>query len=60
MQAPQEKSTELMPLVCGSASGLLLAGLLLATGIVQITRGLPLLIGSGEHPQTAAGRSLSP
>lgn len=58
MQAPQDSSPELVPLICGSLSGFLLAGLLLASGLAQISLVMPQLIGAGEAPEPAAERSL--
>lgn len=37
-----------MPVICGSLAAVLLAGLLLASGLVRIGVAVPLLIGSGE------------
>ena len=48
MQAPLDSEPDLVPLICGSLSGLLLAGLLLASGLVRIGLGVPLLVGNGE------------
>jgi hypothetical protein len=48
MQAPLDSEPDLVPLICGSLSGLLLAALLLASGLVRIGVGVPLLVGSGD------------
>ncbi len=58
MQAPQDCSPELVPLICGSLSGFLLAGLLLASGLAQISLVMPQLIGAGEAPDPAVERGL--
>lgn len=48
MQAPLDSEPDLVPLICASLSGVLLAGLLLASGLVRIGVGVPLLVGSGD------------
>ncbi len=65
MQAPEDRSLEqgspeLVPLICGSLSGLLLAGLLLALGLAQISMVLPQVIGAGEAPEPASQQASRP
>jgi len=48
MQAPLESNPDVVPLICGCLTGILLAGLLLASGLVRIGVGVPLLVGNGE------------
>ncbi len=48
MQAPLDSEPDLVPLICGSLSAVLLTGLLLASGLVRIGVGVPLLVGSGD------------
>ncbi|KEF41786.1 MAG: hypothetical protein ER33_09555 [Cyanobium sp. CACIAM 14] len=51
MQAPHDSSPDLVPLVCASVSGFLLAGLLLAAGVERISQVIPRLVGAGEAPE---------
>jgi hypothetical protein len=57
MQAPQDSSPELVPLICTSLSGVLLAGLLLASGLAEITLVVPRLVGAGDAPEPAVQRT---
>jgi hypothetical protein len=52
MQAPLDSEPDLVPLIGGCLSGILLAGLLLASGLVRIGVGVPLLVGHGEPHDT--------
>ncbi len=58
MQAPQDSEPDLVPLIGGSLSAFLLAGLLLASGLVRIGMGVPLLLVSGDpHEATRSTAS---
>jgi hypothetical protein len=52
--------TDVVPLICGSVSGVLLAGLLLASGLERISLGVPQLLGTGEAHEPVAERAIAP
>jgi hypothetical protein len=56
----EDAHTDVVPLVCGSVSGVLLAGLLLASGLERISLGVPQLLGAGEAHEPVAERAIRP
>jgi hypothetical protein len=56
MKAPQHSSPDVVSLICGSLSGMLMAGLLLAAGLERVSLGVPQLLGDGETPEPIAER----
>jgi hypothetical protein len=56
MQAPPHNHPEVVSLICGSLSGMLMAGLLLAAGLERVSLGVPQLLGAGEAPEPVAER----
>jgi hypothetical protein len=60
MQAPQDSSPDLVPLICGILSGFLLAGMLLASGLARLSLAMPQLIGAGEGPEPRVERTTRP
>jgi hypothetical protein len=52
-----EGSSDLIPLICGSVSGLFVAGLLMASGLARISLGVPQLLGVHEAPEPVAARA---
>ncbi len=60
MQAPLNSEPDLVPVICGSLAAVLLAGLLLASGLVRIGVAVPLLIGSGEPHDATRTTALRP
>jgi hypothetical protein len=60
MQAPLDSEPDLVPLIGGSLTGLVLAALLLASGLVRIGVGVPLLVGSGDPHDTTRTSAIRP
>ncbi len=56
----EDAHTDVLPLICGSVSGVLLAGLLLASGLERISLGVPQLLGTGEAHEPVAERAIGP
>ncbi len=56
----EDAHTDVVPLICGSVSGVLLAGLLLASGLERISLGVPQLLGTGEAHEPVAERAIAP